>query len=190
MVQAWRCTENSGWRCDRYDKDRSVPKIAHELPMISINQPQQLRRTIAPYVGQLIIFSLVTLGVLLVSVQKHVLSLILPVPIMWLLFAFLVCIGLRYRIVWTNNEVCQRASGGSNVCIEYGQITRITSEVSKPGEWFAASRPFRRIVIYAQGGEDKFIDVSLKHFLADDIRELMRAIRIRRPDLELPSHWA
>jgi len=158
--------------------------------MISSNQPQQLRRTIAPYMGQLIIFSLVTLGVLFVSVQKHVLSLILPVPIMWLLFAFLVWIGLRYRVVWTNKEVCQRASGGSNVCIEYGEITRITSEVSKPDEWFAASRPFRRIVIYAERrGADKFIDVSLKHFLAEDIRELMRAIRIHRPDLELPPHW-
>jgi hypothetical protein len=159
--------------------------------MISSNQPQQLRRTIDPYMGLLIILSLVTLGALFVSVQKHVLSLILPVPIIWLLFAFLVFIGLRYRIVWTNNEVCQRASGGSNVCIEYGQITRIISEVSKPGDWLAASRPFRRIAIYAEdpGGEDKFIDVSLKHFLADDIRELMRAIRIRRPDLELPPHW-
>ena len=160
--------------------------------MISSNAPRQLRRTIAPYMGQLIIFSLVTLGVLFVSIHKHVLSLILPVPIMWLLFAFVVSIGLRYRIVWTNSEVCQRASGGSNVCIGYGEITRITLEVSRPGEWFAASRPFRRIVIYAAEprGENKFIDVSLKHFLTDDICELMRAIRVHRPDLELPPHWA
>jgi len=38
-------------------------------------------------------------------------------------------------------------------------------------------------------GESKFIDVSLKHFAADDIRKLMRAIHQERPDLVLPKHW-
>jgi hypothetical protein len=67
-------------------------------------------------------------------------------------------------------------------CAQHGEITRITAEVSKPDEWFAASRPFHRIVIYAERrGADKFIDVSLKHFLAEGIRELMRAIRIPPP---------
>jgi hypothetical protein len=61
-------------------------------------------------------------------------------------------------------------------CAQHGEITRITAEVSKPDEWFAASRPFHRIVIYAERrGADKFIDVSLKHLLAEGIRELMRA---------------
>lgn len=159
--------------------------------MISDDQPRQLRRTVAPYMGQVIILSVVTLGVIFVSIHKHVLSLIFSVPIMWLLLGFLVYIGLSYRIVWSNDEVCQRASGGSDVCIKYGEITRITSETSKPGEWLAASRPFRRIVIHAESprGEDKFIDVSLKHFVAEDIRELMRTIRVRRPGLDLPRQW-
>jgi len=51
-------------------------------------------------------------------------------------------------------------------------------------------RPFRRITIYAEGAEiTKFIDVSLKHFVAEDIRKLMRKIHDNRPDLSLPKKW-
>jgi hypothetical protein len=142
-------------------------------------------------VGQTVILALVTLGQLFVSIEKHVWALALSAPVMWLFFGFLVYIGLRYRIFWTDEEVCQEASGAPRVCIMYGQITTVTSEISKPSELFAASRPFRRIVISTENsrGEGKFIDVSLKHFAADDIRKLMRTIRERRPDLELPKQW-
>lgn len=156
------------------------------------NQPQQLRGTIAPYMGQIVIFSLVTLGALFVSIQRGVWGLILSVlAVGWPLFGILVYIGRKYRIYWTEEDVRQQASGGSDVCIKYSEIARIASETSKPGEWLAASRPFRRIVIYAKKshGEGKFIDVSLKHFVAGDIRNLMRAIHARRPDLTLPKHW-
>jgi len=154
-------------------------------------QPHYLGRTIAPYMGQTAILVLVTLGLLFVSIEKHVWALALSTPVMWLLFGFLVYIGLRYKIFWTDKEVCQEASGAQRVCIMYGQITTVASEVSKPSELFAASRPFRRIVIYTGNpqGESKFIDVSLKHFAADDIRKLMRAIHQERPDLVLPKHW-
>ena len=80
-------------------------------------------------------------------------------------------IGLKYKIYWTDEFVCQEASGRAKVCIKYGEITKISSEVSEPGQLLAASRPFRRIAIYAEKPHDegKFIDVSLKHFVADDI---------------------
>lgn len=159
--------------------------------MISGTRPQQLKRTIDPYTGQLIILSLVTLGAVFVAITKKTWGLLVAVLIGWLLFGFLVCLGLRYRISWDSDEVCQQASGGRDVHIKYDDVVRVVSETSKPGEWLAASRPLRRIVIYAKGlgGEDRFIDVSLKHFQADDIRSLMRAIRARRPDLSIPTKW-
>ena len=159
--------------------------------MICGNEPQTLRRIMRPYAGQLLICSLVTLGVIFVSIQRHVISLMLPVPVLWLLVAYLVWLGRQYRVVWTNKMVCQRASGGPEMCMEYGQITRVAVEVSTPGELPSASRRYRRIAIYADEppGEGKFIDVSLKHFSADDIRRLMRTIQIQCPDLELPPHW-
>jgi hypothetical protein len=156
------------------------------------SQPQQLGRTIAPYMGQIVVLSFVTLGALFVSIQRRVWGLILSVLVVaWPLFGFLLYFGRKYRIYWTDDDVRQQASGGADVCIKYSEIARIASETSKSGEWLAASRPFRRIVIYAKEahGEGKFIDVSLKHFVAEDIRNLMRAIHGRRPDLTLPKHW-
>lgn len=156
------------------------------------NQPQQLRRTVAPYMGQIVILSLVTLGALFVSIQRGAWGLILSVLIVgWPLFGVLVYIGRKYRIYWTEDDVRQQASGGADVSIKYSEIARIASETSKPGERLAASRPLRRIVIYAKEShaEGKFIDVSLKHFVAEDIRNLMRAIHGRRPDLSLPKNW-
>jgi hypothetical protein len=154
-------------------------------------QSQHLKRTIAPYAGQIIILLLVTLYFLFVSLKTHEWGFILTVPVMWLLFSPLVYFGLKYQVFWTETEVCQKTSGGSDVCIKYGEITRVTSEVSKPGELLAASRPFRRIVIYVERPQDtgKFIDVSLKHFAAEDICRLMHAIHDRRPDLTLPKNW-
>lgn len=92
------------------------------------------------------------------------------------------------------NRAVSRIVSSVSIAVEpisiFCEITRITWETSKPAEWLAASRPFRRIVIYGKRlHEDVFIDVSLKHFAADDVRELMRVVRGRRPDLTLPKHW-
>lgn len=159
--------------------------------MTSNGQPQRLRRTIAPYVGQIIILSLATLYFVFLSIKaQEWKSTLVAVPVMWLLFSPLVYFGLRYKISWTDEEICMAASGGK-VRIKYEEITDIESETSKPGELLAASRPFRRIAIYAgkPHGEAKHIDVSLKHFVATDIRKLMHAIHDRRPDLTLPKKW-
>jgi hypothetical protein len=152
---------------------------------------QYLRRSIAPYVGQIVILSLLTIGVLFISIKRHAWGLLLPVPVLWSLFAFLSYLGLKYKINWADNDICQEASGGKEVHIRYGDITGIKLEMSKPGELLAASRPFRRIAIYAseRQGAERRIDVSLKHFLADDVREFMRVIQLRRPDLVVPEEW-
>jgi hypothetical protein len=50
--------------------------------------------------------------------------------------------------------------------------------------------PADRIAIYAgHGSEEKHIDVSLRHFVTSDIRQLLRAIHDKRPDLTLPKGW-
>lgn len=141
--------------------------------------------------GQIVILSLVTLFLLFTSIKVHAWGPLLTAPVMWLLFSIPIYIGLKYKISWSDKEVCQEASGGPKVCIPYSEITNVRSEISKPGGLLAASRPFRRIAIYAGDtkGTGKFIDVSLKHFAADDVRKLMAALHDRRPDLALPKHW-
>lgn len=66
-------------------------------------------------------------------------------------------------------------------------IARVRLETGvKPG------RPLQRLVLCPSDGRDQFtcIDVSLKHFSAEDIRELLQMIRAKRPELELPKGWS
>ena len=149
-----------------------------------------LRRTVSPYLGQIVILVLVTGFSFVIAARTHEWKFLFAVAAIWLLFSGLVFAALKYRISWGTDGICQEASGG-RVCVAYEDITRVVSEVARPTEYASAARPFRRIAIYAEGtaGSDRFIDVSLKHFAPADIRELMQAIRKRRPDLPLPNAW-
>lgn len=150
-----------------------------------------LRRGVGPYVGFVVILSVTTVLMLYVSLKTRDWTPLETMPVGWFFIAVLVYIGTRYRIFWRDGEVVQKASGGADVSIKTDEITHIEQETSDVGTALAMRRPFRRIVIYAENphGEGKFIDVSLKHFVADDVRKLMRAIHERRPDLTLPKHW-
>ena len=98
--------------------------------------------------------------------------------------------GTRYRIYWNNGEIIQKAVAGNLTKIKTDEITNEVQETSDLQTLATFSRPMRRIVIYARHADGgKFIDVSLKHFVAEDIRNLMRAIHERRPDLSLPKNW-
>jgi hypothetical protein len=108
----------------------------------------------------------------------------------WLLFIPIVYIGTRYQILWRDGALIQKASGMQDVLIRPNEITRIALETSDLQTLMSFRRPFRRIAIYARGADgSKWVDVSLKHFAADDIRKLMRAIHERRPDLSMPKNW-
>lgn len=148
---------------------------------------QHLRRSIKPYVGQVLILVIVTGWVVFVAVFKHQWKLTVPIPVIWFFFIILLYFGMAYQISWNEEEICQEASGG-RICIKFSDITNIEAEISKPLEFISASRPFRRISIYAENSEShlKYIDVSLKHFLTADIRQLMQVIHSRRPDLIIP----
>lgn len=111
----------------------------------------------------------------------------MPIPVIWFFFIVLLYFGMAYQISWNEEEICQEASGG-RICIKFSEIKNIQAEVSKPLELISASRPFRRISIYAENGGShvKYVDVSLKHFMMSDVRKLMQAIHGRRPDLVIP----
>jgi hypothetical protein len=144
-----------------------------------------LRRTIQPYVGQTIIFTGLTIFFVYVSLktsdwQITIWWVVLGLPLA--AFAY-VYFGLKYRVLWDENGVYMRASGGPEKHIAFDEITNITYETSA-----SQSRPFRRIVIDGATHDPKaFVDVSLRHFRLDDINEMMSAIRAHRPDLRVPT---
>jgi hypothetical protein len=139
-----------------------------------------LRRSINPYVGLFMIFFCVTVLVLVVSITTHDLKGLVAIAVGWLFFALIVFIGTRYRITWSDEELVQRALGKKDVIIATKDITAIKRETSDAGTLFRFNRPFRRITVYS---DSDFIDVSLKHFAAQDVRDLMQRLKAARPDL-------
>ncbi len=150
-----------------------------------------LRRSVAPYVGLPVIFTCVLIGMVAVAIKINDWSGIETiVPIFLVFFGAVVFMGARYRIFWKDGEIVQKAVAGNLTKIKTDEITDVIQETSDVQTLVTFSRPMRRIVIYARHADGgKFIDVSLKHFVADDIRKLMSAIHDRRPDLQIPKGW-
>jgi hypothetical protein len=96
---------------------------------------------------------------------------------------------MGYRIEYSEFSVTQRAFGVQAVTIAFEDISKVQTESRGGAGVFAIRRPFRRISIYGgrKTGTDEYIDVSLKHFRAEDIRRLGRAISSTRRDLALPK---
>jgi len=108
--------------------------------------------------------------------------------LLWVLFGELAWIGLKYRILWDSDSVIQHASGLTRKRIAFQDISHIRSEQAPASEFLSMPRPFRRVAIYGRKSDPAaFIDVSLRHFHREDIRELLAAIHARRPDLKVPT---
>jgi hypothetical protein len=123
-----------------------------------------------------------------VSVKTGEWKMMVSIPVALVPFLYLISIGLKYKICWTNQEVCMEASGDASVRIKISEIANVVAERTRSGELFSMSRSFRRITIYGVGSDkSKFIDISLRHFNLDDIGELLQTIRKHRPDLTIPN---
>jgi hypothetical protein len=159
--------------------------------MSMISRPTYLRRTIAPYAGIILIIFLSSIYLTWIGFTARVWQMFICVLVSWLLFFAWLYFGIRYKIGFNDELISQEASGGAPLLIAYSEITRVTEEVSAAKELLAASRPFRRITIWAERppGDIIYIDVSLKHFAREDIRRLMLKIHEHRPDLKLPGRW-
>jgi hypothetical protein len=108
--------------------------------------------------------------------------------LIWTLFgSYVLLFGMKYKISWDDVGLTMTASGGGKV-IRYNEITEIRYEIAGVNDSLSQSRPFRRIVIVGHRGKGgELIDVSLRHFQIEDIRNLLSAIRQHRPDLAFPK---
>jgi hypothetical protein len=99
---------------------------------------------------------------------------------------------LQYRISFKDGSIMMYVAGQSSrtplTTIRVMDITSIKREASDLRTIAAQQRVTQRISIY-DDTHKKFIDVSLKHFVAGDIRKLMQTIHKERPDLAIPEGW-
>lgn len=106
------------------------------------------------------------------------------------IYSLQVTMGLWYRISLRDGVIHQRAFGLPSVSIPLRAITSVGNRVSNAQKLLLENRPLRRLTIRGgQAGSENFIDVSLKHFVEEDIRSLIGAIRNARPDLVMPRGW-
>ena len=97
---------------------------------------------------------------------------------------------MRYKISLQDGVITQKAFNMTDVVIKIKDISAVKQESSDALTMAKMNRPVQRITIYSDtDGVQSFIDISLKHFVADDIRRLLRAIQEQRPDLTMPKHW-
>lgn len=147
-----------------------------------------LKRTLTPYLAQTVIFVIITVFLLLVAYRSSQWALAWAAITIWIGYAILLCLGLRYRVLWNSNGVVMRGSGIGERRIPYDSISKVKIERANASEFMTQARPFRRIVIY---GNDRlqatYIDISLRHFAPRDIDKLLAEIRVRRPDLTVPQ---
>ncbi|MGC2636766.1 MAG: hypothetical protein WA294_06285 [Acidobacteriaceae bacterium] len=142
-----------------------------------------LRRTITPYLGQTLIFGAITVFCVCVAYDKRQWGLLWTAAFVWALFAlYVILFGLKYLVLWDDASIVMRASGlQGERRIQFGEISRVHYETAA-----SHSRPFRRIVVHGLP-PTKTIDISIRHFRLNDIDELLTAIRIRRPNIEIPA---
>jgi hypothetical protein len=148
-----------------------------------------LRRTVTPYVGQSGIIAGVTMLLAYVALKKTQWDLLWIAALIWVLFtSYVFFFGMKYQISWDQKGLTMSASGGPQRSIQFDEITEIRYETANRDEFLSQARPFRRVVIVGlPRSPNSRIDISLRHFLAQDIDRLIMVIREKRPDLTVPG---
>jgi hypothetical protein len=146
-----------------------------------------LRHSLRPYVAFALPLLVVTGIGAIASAKSGQWTSLWYVVVVWVFFLLWSFFLTRYQIAWNHEAITQKAAGGPGVTIDIGAITKVRLETSGAATLLSFRRPFRRISIYAN--DHKFIDVSLIHFLAEDIHALMRFVHEQRPDIALPKNW-
>lgn len=150
-----------------------------------------MRRSVQPYAAFGLILVALTALMGFIWIKTRDAGALEWLPIGWLFLGAIVFLGSRYRISFLDGVIVQRAFGAGQVRISTDEITKIQQETSNLGTLVRLNRPFRRITIYGgqHRGKVDYIDVSLKHFVREDVRRLMDAIKRHRPDLTTPTQW-
>jgi hypothetical protein len=149
-----------------------------------------LRRTLQPHAGYLVICFIVSLIWVLAIYKTGDLGGIGVIALLWSVLLVSQYPNTRYRIFWNKDEIEQISAYKDVTIIKISDIERIARESSDIRTMRSLTRPPSRITIYGKNKErPQWIDVSLKHFSAEDIRRLMRAIHEKRPDLSIPKQW-
>jgi hypothetical protein len=144
-----------------------------------------LKRSIRPYIGEMIIIGTITVGLIITAFKKSSWS---PIEVGLAGLALVVISHItdfRYRVFWRNEEIESITTNNQMTTIRPPDISKVVLEYSDIATVLSMRRPSQRITIYSK--DNRLIDVSLKHFVTTDIKRLLQEIHNQRPDLTLPK---
>jgi len=144
-----------------------------------------LRRTIQPYLGEIVIFGALSLLLILAWLKTANLSWLEAIVVMLGVAIATHYADIRYRVSWKAGQIECITSNNIKIRLKPSDISRVVLETSDLKTILRLTRPARRIAIYSKNQEH--IDVSLKHFVTGDINRLMQEIHKERPDLSIPT---
>jgi hypothetical protein len=152
---------------------------------IIISDDFALKRSVKPYVGELVIISMITAGMTYTALQTSTWALLELAGACLVFVAITHLPDLRYRVFWRHGAVECVATNNQITSIKASDISNVMLEKSDQATMLAQRRPIQRIIVYSKNGQH--LDVSLKHFVMSDIKRLMQEIHNQRPDLALPK---
>ena len=136
-----------------------------------------LRRSIKPYVGEMVIIGSITVGLVFISIKKSTWSPLEVALVGFVLVAISHYADFRYRVFWRNGGIEGITTNNQVTTIMMSDISKVILEDSDLATMLTLRRPVRRITIYSKDG--RHLDVSLKHFVMPDIKRLMQEIHNR-----------
>ena len=146
----------------------------------------RLRKTLSPYAGFFVIFSIVSLLMFITGIiakDRDTLWLSLCVLLFCGVLTFLMMSS--YRIFWNETGVTMGVDLRKNT-IPFTEITSVQYVSGYNTSRTSPFRKFNRIVIRGHDKRKDYIEISLHHFHSEDIATLMDEISKRRPDIEIP----
>lgn len=150
-----------------------------------------LKHSIQPYTVIFIVISLIFLfGIYAAFLLNDWNSWWWPLLALFIYILKIYFFDLHYSIFYNNETITMQVAtwlptSEALTSVKIADITEIRNETSDLRTLVARRRVSQRIAIYDKPNQ-KFIDVSLKHFTRDDILKLLQYIKVRRPDLNIP----
>jgi hypothetical protein len=123
--------------------------------------------------------------------QSPAIEVIFELAALALFYVWITSFFWRYRVRFDGDSITECAVGLAPITIALSNIRAVSCESSPGISGVVAGRPTSRITLHMAVplGVRPYIDISLRHFIREDIARLMCAIQSARPDLEIPRPW-
>jgi hypothetical protein len=146
---------------------------------IIISNDFALKRSVKPYIGELVIISMITAGMIYTAIQTSTWALLELAGAGLVFVAITNLPDLCYRVFWRHGSVECVATNNQLTSIKVSDISSVMLEKSNLATMLAQRRPTQRITVYSKDGQH--LDVSLKHFVMSGIKNQEAYARNSQP---------